>query len=131
MQMCQWQIIPEEIEFRVIIGSLLKIDSSVFLNNLTLFSNFTYIQSRVTLSNNSEASIRYRQLQGQSPYVFNAGIMYQNNDKGCTFSVSANRVGQRIYIVGNVNEPNLWENGRTVIDFQVGKSLLKRNWISV
>jgi hypothetical protein len=36
--------------------------------------------------------------------------------------VSLNRVGPRIAIVGNVNEPDLWENSRTFLDFQVSKS---------
>jgi hypothetical protein len=36
-----------------------------------------------------------------------------------------NRVGQRIYIVGNVNEPDLWEQARTFLDLQITKTFMK------
>ncbi|MGZ3863153.1 MAG: carboxypeptidase-like regulatory domain-containing protein [Bacteroidia bacterium] len=114
-----------EFEFRIVPGALLHTDSCKFLNNLTLFSNLSLIRSKVTLSNNSAAIVKSRQLQGQSPYVFNAGIMYQDNEKGYSVSIMANRVGQRIFIVGNASDPDIWENGRTVIDLQAGKSFFK------
>ena len=112
-----------ETEFRYVLGALFKADSSKFLNALTFYTNFAYIYSKVTLTNNQNAGLQSRQLQGQSPYVFNAGFIYNDLKKGNSFSVSANRVGQRIAIVGNINEPDIWENGRTVIDFQVGKTI--------
>ncbi len=114
-----------ELEFRIVLGALLKADSSKFLNNLTLFSNLSLIKSKVILSNNSAATVKSRQLQGQSPYVFNAGILYQDNENGFSVALMTNRVGQRIFIVGNASDPDIWENGRTVIDFQLGKSFLK------
>lgn len=36
-------------------------------------------------------------------------------------SLSYNVIGPRIYIVGNEQEPSVWENGRNVIDLQVSK----------
>jgi hypothetical protein len=35
-------------------------------------------------------------------------------------------VGQRIYIVGNDQEPSVWENGRNVIDLQFAKTFNER-----
>ncbi|MFN5183830.1 MAG: TonB-dependent receptor domain-containing protein [Bacteroidota bacterium] len=112
-----------ETEFRYVLGALFKADSSKFLNALTFYTNFAYISSKVTLTNNANAGLKSRQLQGQSPYVFNAGFIYNDTKKGNSFSISANRVGQRIAIVGNINEPDIWENGRTVIDLQIGKTI--------
>ena len=112
-----------ETEFRYVLGALFKADSSKFLNALTFYTNFAYIYSKVTLTDNANAGLKSRQLQGQSPYVFNAGFIYNDTKKGNSFSVSANRVGQRIAIVGNINEPDIWENGRTVIDLQIGKTI--------
>ena len=60
-------------------------------------------------------------LQGQSPYLINAGFSYFDEKSGWAFNASYNVVGQRIYIVGNIQEPNVWENGRHIIDFQVAK----------
>ena len=36
------------------------------------------------------------------------------------------RVGPRIFYGGNNIFPDLWENGRTVVDFQLSKSLFKQ-----
>jgi hypothetical protein len=66
-----------------------------------------------------------RRLQGQSPYVLNAGIQYVDIQKGYALTLSLNSVGDRISIVGNVNEPSLWEKGRTVVDLQISKNFLK------
>ena len=35
---------------------------------------------------------------------------------------SYNYVGQRIAISGSIQEPSVWENGRHVLDFQIGKT---------
>jgi TonB-dependent receptor len=112
-----------ETEFRYVLGALFKADSNKFLNALTFYTNFAYIYSKVTLTDNANAGLKSRQLQGQSPYVFNAGFIYNDSKNGNSFSISANRVGQRIAIVGNINEPDIWENGRTVIDLQLGKTI--------
>jgi hypothetical protein len=112
-----------EIEYRVIPGALLKMDSCKFLNNLSLFTNFAYVVSKVDLSNVTGAE--NRPLQGQSPYVVNGGISYIDNDYGFSISAVYNRVGRRIYFVGNVREPSLWEEGRNVLDFQFTKSFFK------
>ncbi len=112
-----------EIEYRLIIGSIFKLDSIKFLNNLSVFTNFAYIKSEVDLSN--QVGAVSRPLQGQSPYVINGGISYIDNDLGYSVSGVVNRVGERIYFVGNSVEPSLWENGRTVVDLQFTKSFFK------
>ncbi|MBS1637295.1 MAG: TonB-dependent receptor [Bacteroidetes bacterium] len=119
-----------ELEFRVVIGALFKADSSKFLNNLTVYSNFAYIKSEVDVSTVTTGA-KTRALQGQSPYIFNAGILYSDMEHGFSVSAAVNRVGQRIAIVGNVNEPDIWENGRTVLDIQLGKSFLKNNALDI
>lgn len=115
-----------EFEFRTIIGSVLKKSDTHFLNNLTVYANYAYIRSAVDVSDVLGAKDDSRPLQGQSPYVFNAGLIYANKDKGYSLSAALNRVGTRIAIVGNVNEPDIWENGRTVLDIQASKSFLKQ-----
>lgn len=62
-----------------------------------------------------------RPLQGQSPYIINSGIYY-NTDK-FDMNLSYNMIGPRIYIVGNTQEPSVWEQGRNMLDFQVSKAL--------
>jgi hypothetical protein len=62
-------------------------------------------------------------LQGQSPYIVNAGLNYNSLKNDWSVNLSYNIVGQRIYIVGNDQEPSVWENGRNVIDFQLSKKI--------
>jgi outer membrane receptor protein involved in Fe transport len=114
-----------EIEFRVLLASLLNIDSNEVLNNLSIFSNYAFIESNVIVNSADKTIDKDRRLQGQSPYVLNAGIQYQNAKKGYSATISCNSVGDRISIVGNVNEPSLWEKGRTVVDLQIAKTFFK------
>lgn len=114
-----------ELEFRVLLGALFKADSSKLLNNLTLYSNLAVIRSAVDVSNVTGSASKTRPLQGQSPYVWNAGLQYLDRDLGMSFSASFNKVAPRIAIVGNVVEPDIWEKGRAFLDLQVSKSFLK------
>ncbi len=117
-----------ELEYRIYLGTFFKNDSSFFgrlLDNLQLFTNYAYIKSKVDVSTGTEKV--YRPMQGQSPYVVNAGITYSDITK-YNFSLSAivNRFGSRIYIVGdNTVTYNLWESGRTVLDLQATKNFFK------
>jgi len=114
-----------ELEYRVKLGFLSKKDTSVFWDNMTLYTNMSLIRSKVDLSEIS-GSGESRPLQGQSPYIINAGALYSHPTKDWSLSASYNLVGQRIYIVGNVQEPSVWENGRNVIDLQFAKTFNER-----
>jgi TonB-dependent receptor len=122
-----------ELEMRTLIGSLFQAPSSSIWNKLTVFGNLSLIQSEVTLQVNDTNNYYYRRtrvMQGQSPYVINGGITYQDEEKNLTTTLSVNRYGQRIFLASNGDatqdglliEPNLWENGRTQVDFQIAKS---------
>ncbi len=116
-----------EFEYRINIGNSYKNDSNFlgkFLNNLTLFSNLALIRSEVDVSTLQGATYK-RPLQGQSPYLFNAGISYVDNKNNFSFSAMGNRIGPRIYIVGNNLFQEIWEYSRTVIDLQATKSFMK------
>jgi outer membrane receptor protein involved in Fe transport len=110
-----------EAEYRMNLGFLKKNDSTSFLKQITLYANGSLIRSKVDLEGIS-GSEENRPLQGQSPYIVNAGLFYTNKEGDFSISASYNVVGQRIYIVGNVQEPSVWENGRNVIDFQIAKT---------
>lgn len=107
-----------ELEARTLISSIISVDSASFLNNLTVFTNLSVIRSQVDVSGVLGSASSSRPLQGQSPYVINAGLTYMHPEKKWSSTLYLNRVGERIFIVGNVNEPDLWENARTFLDFQ-------------
>ncbi len=64
-------------------------------------------------------------MQGQSPYVINAGLQFDNEPSGTNAAVLFNVIGRRIYQVGNANVPHIWENPRPVLDFQFSQALFK------
>ena len=110
-----------EAEYRMNLGFLKSEDSASFLKQITLYANGSLIRSKVDLEGIS-GSEENRPLQGQSPYIINAGVFYTNKEGDLSLSASYNVVGQRIYIVGNIQEPSVWENGRNVIDYQIAKT---------
>ena len=131
-------LLGAEFEFRTKIGSLLQSGSSSIWNKLTLFGNLSVIKSDVKLNVIDTNNFYYRQgrvMQGQSPYVINGGVTYQDDEKNISSTLSINRYGQRIFLASNGDatqsglliEPNLWENGRTQIDFQFTKSFPEKN----
>ena len=64
-----------------------------------------------------------RPLQGQSPYVVNAGLSYGNANMGTTATVLFNRFGRRIDAVGSQVLPDVYEEGRSQLDVVVEQSL--------
>jgi outer membrane receptor protein involved in Fe transport len=113
-----------ELEYRVLLATIFKNDSSRFLNGTTLFTNFSYIKSNVDVSKLND--VEARPLQGQSPIIINAGVQYLDSKYDFGVSVSYNYVGKRIFIVGNEDEPNIWENPRHVLDLQLSKTIKER-----
>ena len=117
-----------ELEYRMNLGAFNKKDSSSFLKDITIYFNGALIRSVMDLSaiaGQAEYPDARRPLQGQSPYLINAGIFYAG-PKDFNINLSYNLVGQRIAIAGSVQEPSVWENGRNVIDFQVSKIIKKK-----
>ncbi|MEJ7680262.1 MAG: TonB-dependent receptor [Segetibacter sp.] len=119
-------------EVRSLIGTLFGSSEKSFLDKLTLSANLAILWSKIELNNFGQIDVKYlnsnRNLQGQSPYVFNSGLTYANDETGLSATLSANRVGPRIYIVGTKNDVDIYEQGRTVFDFQVAKSFKKDKW---
>ncbi len=116
-----------EFEFRTLLSTIFTVDNSTLLDDLTLYSNIAIIKSLADVSNfnttsNTEKS---RPMQGQSPYVFNAGLQYLNKDNGWSGALNVNRVGSRIAFASSEIKPAIWENPRTLLDAQVSKSLYK------
>jgi outer membrane receptor protein involved in Fe transport len=59
---------------------------------------------------------------GQSPYIANLGVYYENDTTGWQFSAMYNVIGPRIAIVGIPGVPEVYEMPRNVIDLSVTKN---------
>ncbi|WP_297509337.1 TonB-dependent receptor [Flavobacterium sp.] len=116
-----------ELEFRAVLSSLLKFPNLTILDDITLFSNIAVVKSEVDITNLNTANIdTKRPLQGQSPYVVNAGLQYLNNENGWSISANLNRTGNRIAFTESEVRPAIWEKGRTFIDLQISKTFNKK-----
>lgn len=101
-----------------------------FLKRFTAFGNISLISSELSFKEGS-FSTPGRSLQGQSPYIVNIGLQYENFDNGWFASIVGNRNGERIAFVGAPGREefggDIYEAPRTVVDFQVGKEIGKLN----
>ena len=91
------------------------------LKNFTVTSNVSYIHSRV-----KDTVALNRPLQGQSPYLINAGLQYDLEKKGFSATLLFNQIGRRILFVGNEAVSDIWENPRPLLDFQIAQKILNR-----
>jgi TonB-dependent receptor len=117
-----------ELEFRYLLSSLFGGSDNSVLQKLTWTGNASVIKSRILLGNLGGFLAKdlnsNRPLQGQSPYVLNSAFTYSDDKRNVSFTASVNRVGERIFIVGTVNDADIWEKARTVVDLQLAKSYL-------
>ncbi|RYF97724.1 MAG: TonB-dependent receptor, partial [Chitinophagaceae bacterium] len=104
--------------------SLDFVNTSKFFKNTTAYMNLSVTKSEIR-NLNPNAISKFRPLVGQSPYVVNAGIQHTEMDNKLSFNVLYNRVGRRINLVGGTRFPDVYENPRDVLDFQVGYKIMK------
>jgi outer membrane receptor for ferrienterochelin and colicin len=113
-----------EIDMRKSFASLTN--STNFLKNFRYFTltlNASYIYSKI-VSDASYVRDKERPMQGQSPFIVNTGIYYQN-EKGLMVSVLYNVIGKRIMYVGNPNSPHIYEMPFHLLDLSVNKTVNK------
>ncbi|BAV06022.1 TonB-dependent receptor [Filimonas lacunae] len=100
------------------LGSKLFRDLSVILNG-------SWFKSTVKVPAQPErigyAGARERPMQGQSPYLFNASLNYENVGYGTKLALTFNRAGDYIYVVGanpdaGRGDPDVMMKGRSQLD---------------
>ncbi len=97
--------------------------SNNFLNKLSVVLNAAWISSTVDLGDVANQE-KERAMQGQSPYIINAGLNYNDYDKGWQFNVSYNIFGKRIFAVGDLDQnATQYEMPRNQLDFTMSKAL--------
>jgi TonB-dependent receptor len=100
------------------------------LTGWTAMLNVTLVGSKVYFEENS----RYhdRPMQGQSPYIINAGLFYRMAGGLLNAGLFYNRIGERIIGLGrtggdsiNNDIPDLYERSRNMVDFTIAVRLGK------
>ncbi|QIP11402.1 TonB-dependent receptor [Spirosoma aureum] len=113
--------------------------SSLFLQNLSVVGNLSLIKSKVTVGDvitapdlsgqinpYRNATDSERPLAGQSPYLINLGAYYTAPNSGWQGNILYNVFGQRIFTVGNIQNPTIYEMPRHVVDINVTKQVGKK-----
>lgn len=106
-----------------------KLNNVPALKNFTVQSNVSYIYNRVSgVAGTSTGGVLDRPMQGQSPYLINASVQYDIEKQGISTTLLFNQIGRRIAYVGGQDgeAPNIWENPRPILDFQIAKSVLNK-----
>lgn len=112
-----------EFEFR---KSLASLGVSKLLRNTSVNLNAAYIESNVNVGTVATNQFQNRPLQGQSPYIVNLGLYYNDEEAGFSVNAAYNIFGPRIFSVGDKIFPSWWELPRQSVDFQIAKTWSKR-----
>ena len=89
------------------------------LSSFTLSTNATVMRSAIRLAKSDGITVRDRPMVGQAPYVVNAGLTYQPEERGLSATVLYNTVGRRIYSASEADLPDVFEQGRQVLDLSL------------
>lgn len=104
------------------------------LANFSFGLNFAYIHSQVDISDGELALIRVndteaddqRVMFGQSPYIINALLSYDNSESAINANLNFNVQGPRLAVVSTGGIPNVFEQPRPALDFNLRKGISDR-----
>jgi len=105
--------------------SLASFGLSRFMRNTSINFNGALIRSQVDIGDQATNQIQERPLQGQSPYIANIGIYYNDQQSGWSLNTAYNVFGPRIFSVGDKIFPSWWELPRQSMDLQIARRFSK------
>lgn len=95
-----------------------------YFNNFSLNANYSWIKSNVNVKGTETTIPREnRPLQGQSPYVINLGLFFNEPTLGTSIGVLYNRIGERIVEVATAYQEDVVEHPRDIIDLTISQPL--------
>lgn len=108
-----------ELELRKGLGFI-----SEALEPLSINANATILDSKVKLDSTRLATqLQERPLQGQSPFILNVSLFYDNDSTGTSVTIGYNRFGRRLWRVARTEQPDYYEEGRSRIDLTLSQTL--------
>jgi TonB-dependent receptor len=103
------------------------------LSNFVFGGNFSYIWSQVDIDSKELESIRVyepdasstRPFQGQSPYLVNLYLNFDDENSGWAASLFYNVFGKRLAAVGSVGAPDVYEKPFNMLNASLSKKLFQ------
>jgi TonB-dependent receptor len=105
--------------------SFLNLSNRSLIQNMSLVLNASLIESKVDLGAASEGQERNRAMYGQSPFIVNAGLYFNDEERALQVNMLYNVIGKRIFTVGDDQAPTVYEMPRNVLDLSVTKGIGK------
>ena len=104
------------------------------IKDFNISGNFTLVHSEVDIADVELDFIRAanpdvsstRQLFGQSPYIINLDLQYQNK-KGLSSNVSFNRFGDRLSLATGNATPNVFERAYSTLNWNINFQFTDKN----
>jgi hypothetical protein len=131
----KWTFQPENAKSAQSIGAEIDVKKTFkFLessqNFLRSFRDFFIVFNAAYIFSEVEESKAYkrdekRPMQGQSPYIVNAGLYYDNIKSGLMISAAYNIIGPRIIFVGDPSNPHTIEQPRNDLELAITKKVGK------
>ncbi|MBU0561796.1 MAG: TonB-dependent receptor [Bacteroidetes bacterium] len=124
-----------EIELRKGLGFILP-----ELDNLKIGSNFSIVESHVDIPeediiekiNNGDINpSKTRPFQGQSPYLLNLNLSYDDYESGTSAGIFYNLFGDRLFLTARFATPDVYEKGYATLDFKASKILCENFKLSL
>lgn len=108
--------------------SMANVIRNRFFSKVFFTGNFSIIDSRVTLGEELSELLRARDrpLQGQSNFIVNTGLFYDDELKGLQVNLNYNVIGKRILLVGAGAIPDTYEMPRNVLDLSFRKAITEK-----
>lgn len=97
-----------------------------YMSKVGVMFNAAYVYTTVQLGDRAAGQEQERPLMGQSPYVVNAGLYYQDTERKLQYNVLYNVIGPRLFAVGTYGTPDVYEMPRNVVDIALTKGIGQR-----
>jgi len=122
-------VLGVEFEFRKSLGFIsngleklkININASYIESNLTMFED-EYTR-RVSAARDGESIDKTRDLQGQSPYLINAGLNYNDTEIGLQTGLFFNVQGKTLEVVGTGIVPDVYTMPFNSLNFTLNKKI--------
>lgn len=99
-----------------------------FLKDMTVVFNTSLIKSQINTSKQEFTRDTVRVMAGQSPYIVNLSLFYNNSASKWDINLTYNTIGKRLAYVGTPTRPHTWELSRNTLDLTVQKGLGEK-WV--
>lgn len=113
--------IGAEIEIRKSLKDVIK--NANWLDDFSILLNASLIKSNIVLTHDLTSTEKDRPMMGQSPYIVNAGVFYQNDSIKLQASLLYNVIGPRVVIVGIPGIPEVYEMPKGNLDLTISKGI--------